>query len=92
MKVNFYATLRQITGTKTVEVPMDGPLTVRQLVDRLIREYPGLQPELVDPEGCLYQHIHILVNGRDYHYLESGENTQVTDSDLVNIFPAVGGG
>jgi molybdopterin synthase sulfur carrier subunit len=92
MKVNFYATLRQITGTKTVEVPTDEPLTVRQLVDRLIQTYPGLKPELVDPEGCIYQHIHILVNGRDYQWLDSREDAKINETDLVNIFPAVGGG
>lgn len=92
MKVNFYATLRQIIGQKTIELPIEGPVTVRQLVDILIQSYPGLQQELVDPNGGLYQHVHILINGRDYQYLDSGENTQVTKDDLVNIFPAVGGG
>ena len=95
MRVNFYATLRQITGKKTVEVETgDGAasLTVRELLDRLFSVYPGLAGELVDEQGDLHGYVHVLINGRDAPYLQTGMDTRLSPEDHVDIFPAVGGG
>jgi MoaD family protein len=92
MKINFYATLRQITGQKTIELPLDGTITVRELLDQVLCLYPAMRDELVDENGALLQRVHVLINGRDVPYLENQMNTIVTSSDTVNIFPAVGGG
>jgi sulfur-carrier protein len=92
MKINFYATLRQITGQKTIELPLDGTITVRELLDQVLRLYPAMRDELVDENGALLQRVHVLINGRDVPYLENQMNTIVTSRDTVNIFPAVGGG
>jgi MoaD family protein len=92
MKINFYATLRQITGQKTIELPLDGTITVRELLDQVLCLYPAMRDELVDEHGALLQRVHVLINGRDVPYLENQMNTIVTSSDTVNIFPAVGGG
>lgn len=92
MKINFYATLRQIVGQKSVEYPVEGTITVSQLLDGLIQIYPGLRAELLDEEGELLERIHILVNGRDVPYLQDALQTEITAKDTINIFPAVGGG
>ena len=92
MKINFYATLRQITGQKTIELPLDGTITVRELLDQVLCLYPAMRDELVDENGALLQRVHVLINGRDVPYLENQMNTIVTSRDTVNIFPAVGGG
>ena len=92
MKINIYATLRQIVGQKTVEYGIDYPVTVRGLIDEIVQIYPGLRRELIDENGEIYQHVHVLVNGRDAPYLENAYETQVMQDDTVNIFPAVGGG
>ncbi len=92
MRINFYATLRQIVGGKTVDLAFDNPITVQQLIDALLAHYPGLQPQLYDPNGHLYPHVHLFINGRDAQYLENGLNTTIGPGDMVNIFPPVGGG
>lgn len=92
MIVNFYATLRQIVGRKTLDIDFQENGTVRQLVTDIIRDYPLIQRELFDENGELYRHVHILVNGRDTPYLENAIDTVLLPSDEVNIFPAVGGG
>jgi molybdopterin synthase sulfur carrier subunit len=92
MKINFYATLRQIVGQKTIEMGIDHPISVHDLVYEIVTTYPGLRAERIDGNGNIYQHVHILVNGRDSVFLENGNNTFVTQKDTMNIFPAVGGG
>jgi molybdopterin synthase sulfur carrier subunit len=92
MKVNFYATLRQVVGTKTVDLALAEGATVHQLVAEMIRCYPGLQRELLDEQGQLYGHVHVFVNGRDAQYLENGLDTPLSTEDTLGVFPAVGGG
>lgn len=92
MKVNFFATLRQVTGQKTIELPLNENITVRQLIEQIIALYPNLRDELFDENGKLHRRVHILVNGRDVPYLENQMDATVTPRDTINIFPAVGGG
>jgi MoaD family protein len=92
MKVNFYATLRQIVGKKTVEFTLPDGGTIGQLLDEATRQFPALGRELFDAQKSLYSHIHIFINGRDVPFLEEGLNTPLTTEDVISIFPAVGGG
>ncbi|MFN2106167.1 MAG: ubiquitin-like small modifier protein 1 [Candidatus Promineifilaceae bacterium] len=92
MKVNFYATLRQIVGQKTVELDLPEGTTAIQLVEAVMEQYPRMRPELVDENGDLHGHIHLFVNGRDAPFLENQLDTVVKPTDKIDIFPPVGGG
>jgi molybdopterin synthase sulfur carrier subunit len=92
MKVSFYATLRQVVGAKTVDFDLPAGSTVQQLLDEMIRRYPGLRRELLDENGELYRHVHIFVNGRDATFLERGLDAELSHEDTLGVFPAVGGG
>jgi molybdopterin synthase sulfur carrier subunit len=92
MQVNFYATLRQIVGGKTVELPLPAGSTAQDLIDALIARFPALRDQLLDEHGQLYQHVHLFVNGRDAEYLDGGLRAVLSPTDTVNIFPPVGGG
>ncbi len=71
MKVNFYATLRKISGQKTIEFDLDEGMTARQLLDLALERFPDMREELVDEDGNLYGHVHLFVNGRDSRFLEN---------------------
>lgn len=92
MKVNFYATLRQIVGSKTKELPLPKGTTVRQLIEGVLSDYPGLKPMLFDEMGQLHGHVHVFINGRDAPYLHGGLEATLAPDDTVDIFPATGGG
>jgi len=92
MKVNFFATLRPIVGSKTVEVGFTEGLTLRQVLNDLSVRFPQLRPELLDENGNLCGHVHVFVNGRDVPFLADKINTRISPQDAVNIFPPVGGG
>ena len=93
MNVNFYATLRLITGKKTVtfEHLPDG-CTVRDVLEECFKLYPALRAELMTADNELHGHVHFFVNGRDVPYMEHSLNTRVSRSDKLDVFPAVGGG
>ena len=92
MQVNFFATLRQIVGQKTVDIPIDDGATVRQLVKEIVRSYPELEQEMLDEHGDLFEHVHVIINGRDYNFLDQGFDTRIGKDDRVSVFPAIGGG
>ena len=92
MKVNFYATLRPIVGGKTVDFETDRDLTVRETLDMMVTRFPKLRTELLDENGNMHGHVHFFVNGRDAQFLTDGIETKITPEDVVNVFPAVGGG
>ncbi len=92
MKVNFFATLRQIVGQKTVEIDLPANTSVQDFLEILTTQYPPMRKELLDPNGNLYRHVHVFVNGRDAPFLENGMETIIQPTDTLNIFPAVGGG
>ena len=92
MIVNFYATLRSVVGAKRANFPLPAGTTVRELLNEVIRCYPGLQHELFNEQGELYQHVHVFVRGRDAPFLENGLDTPLAADETLGIFPAVGGG
>lgn len=92
MKVNFFATLRDIAGGKVVEFPLENGMTALKLLDTIVDKFPLMKKELLDANGKMYGHVHFFINGRDVQFLDDGFQTQITPDDVVNVFPAVGGG
>ncbi len=92
MNVNFYATLRPIVGGKTVEVEFADGIRLSQILQELITRFPPLRTELFDENDNLHGHVHVFLNGRDSTFLPLKLNTPVSLEDMINIFPAVGGG
>ena len=92
MKVNFFATLRDIAGGKAVEFDVEHGITAQELLDTIIKRFPIMKKELLDKDGKMYGHVHLFINGRDVQFMDDGFQTKITADDVVNIFPAVGGG
>ena len=92
MKVNFYATLRRITGQKTIDFGLPGGTTVDGLLAAIVDRYPELREELFHKDGTLFDHVHIFINGRDAPYLDQKLSTALEESNTVDVFPAVAGG
>ncbi len=92
MIVRFHATLRQVVGSRTVEVAHAAGMTVQGLLDELLARYPALRAQLVEEDGSLQRHVHVMVNGRDAPYLSDGLATELAPNANLDIFPPVGGG
>jgi molybdopterin synthase sulfur carrier subunit len=91
MQIRLYATLRQIVGTKIVEVPVQTEKTVGDLLRSLVQQYPKLDESIWYPNGSLAGHVAVILNGRDIRHLK-GVDTPITDDDILDVFPPVGGG
>jgi len=92
MNINFYATLRLITGKKIVTLDLADDITVWQLLDRLIAQYPNLHPELLSDDDRLYTSVPVFVNGRNPRLLPKGLETLLTSEDEVSLFSPVASG
>lgn len=92
MKVNFYATLRDIAGGKTIEFDVDHGVTAQELLDAIVERFPLMKKELLNEDGNMYGHVHFFINGRDVQFTDNRFQTRIMPEDTVNVFPAVGGG
>jgi molybdopterin synthase sulfur carrier subunit len=92
MIVNYYATLRQVVGARQTEFLLPQRCTLRQLVEEMVKRYPGLKREMLDQSGNLQSHIHVYVNGRDSVFLDGSFDSILEPDDTISIFPPVGGG
>ena len=91
MEIKVYATLRSVVGGPSVHLNDVLQITVGQMLQELYDRYPALRVYLFDNQGNLHPAMHILINGRDMRYL-NGAETVVTPTDIIRIFPPVGGG
>ena len=82
--VKLYANLRKLAGTKEVSLIGD---TVGTVLDQLVKEKPNLEAILLEKEG-LRPHVLITLNGHNISELD----TQVTEQDVIAVFPPIAGG
>jgi len=80
--------LRTLTGGKD-EVPASGS-NVREVIDDLERNYPGLRERLCDEKG-VRRFVNIYQNEEDIRFLD-GLDTAVKDGDSISVVPAIAGG
>ena len=81
--------MRSHAGGQT-EVKAEGS-TIGEVVDDLIRQFPGVEANLRAPDGGLHRFVNVYVNDADIRY-NGGLEATVSDGDQVSILPAVAGG
>ena len=88
--VKFFATVREITGVKSIELEAE---TIRQLLQSLVVTYGDkFRDTVIDKDtGNLKQFFSCMVNGKRIELLD-GYDTVLKDKDSVALFPPVGGG
>lgn len=65
--------------------------SVKELLDSLEANCPGIKARLCDDEGKPRRFLNIYVNEEDIRFLKNVE-TELKDGDEVSIVPAVAGG
>jgi molybdopterin synthase sulfur carrier subunit len=90
MKIHIPTPLRSYTGgLETVSIP---GTTVNTVFEQLTGKYPELKQHLFTPEGKLRSFVNVYLNDDDIRYLESQQETAVTDTDELTIIPSIAGG
>jgi len=66
-------------------------LTVQELVERVIEQYPSIKFHLLDSEGSLRRHFNVFINGTHIRDL-NGMETPLDEADKVILMASAAGG
>jgi sulfur-carrier protein len=72
------------------EVRADGG-DVGSVLRSLADQHPDLSSQLFAPDGSLNRYVNVYLNDEDVRVLD-GLDTQVGESDVLNVLPAMAGG
>ena len=71
-------------------VRVDGA-TVNAVIRNIVTQFPGLESNLLDPEGGLHRFVNVYVGDDDVRFI-GGLQAEVADGAKISIIPAVAGG
>jgi sulfur-carrier protein len=89
IKVRIPTPLQSMTQNKA-EVESRGA-NIKELIDDLERNFPGIKERICDEKGKIRRFINIYVNEEDVRFLKQ-DQTSLKDGDEVSIIPAIAGG
>lgn len=89
IKVRIPTPLRKLTNGSD-EVAADGK-TIKELIDDLEKNYPGLKERICEPDGRLRRFVNLYLNDEDIRF-KKNMDTELKDSDELSIIPAIAGG
>lgn len=64
---------------------------VRELIDTLEAQHPGIRERICDDKGTVRRFVNIFVADEDIRFLDNLD-TALKDADEVSIVPAIAGG
>ncbi|MDX1615491.1 MAG: ubiquitin-like small modifier protein 1 [Candidatus Promineifilaceae bacterium] len=92
MQITLYANLRQIAGQRTVAFDWHEPVTVEELIAKIVSRYPAMAEALLTEDGRLSEHVRIFADGRDILTAAEPESVLLPAQARIDLFPAIAGG
>lgn len=89
VKVRIPTPLQKLTKDQA-EVAISAK-NVRELLDNLEKQFPGIKGRLCDESGRVRRFVNIYLNEEDIRFLNQ-EATALKEGDEVSIIPAIAGG
>jgi hypothetical protein len=90
--VALYGGARVVSGKPIVDLSFDAPtITLRQMLEKLITNYPLVRPYLLDASGMLQTSIRVLLN-KERPDPDATMATVLHGEDWVTLLVAVAGG
>lgn len=90
VKVKIPTQLRPLAGGAAL-IEVEGATTLKDLLDKVGADHPGLIERIVDEEGAVRRFVNVYVGDEDVRFLQ-GLETVLDDGATVSILPAVAGG
>ena len=92
LKVKFYSLFRINLKSPGTEYEIEKEITIADLIKKLDQDYDGyFSRKLLAEDGSIARGTIILVNGKNIFHIDKLE-TEVSDGDLVTLFPPSAGG
>ncbi|MGC8573759.1 MAG: hypothetical protein C0171_07225 [Caldisphaera sp.] len=91
IKILMLGTLYLITKHFENIVDFDFEPKLIDVINYIINKHPEIKNQIINNEKLL-DNLSILVNGREYRYINEGLNLILKDGDTVAIVPPAGGG
>ncbi|MCQ4332518.1 MoaD/ThiS family protein [Natronomonas sp. F2-12] len=92
MEWRLFANLAETAGTKRVAVEAGPGDTFGDALEQLLEAHPDLEPEVLDEDGELRDHIRVLRNDENPFVADDGFETELEAGDELAMFPPVSGG
>jgi len=92
VSVRFIGSFHNLSGKSTLELRLEKPCRIRDVIKMITEELPKLELALIDPESENPKaNLLIIVNGREMSVLDRFE-TAIKDGDEMVFVPIVHGG
>lgn len=93
MPVTFHipGPLRIFTGGHSSVVMERAPNTLRDALEMLWAQYPGLRDRIATEQGEIRQHINVFVGDENIRFA-NGLATEIPDGSEITIVPSISGG
>jgi MoaD family protein len=93
MPVRFFVPgpLREFAGGHAEIALAASPRTLKEALEALGRDYPGVARRVIDEQGEVRPHVNLFVSGECVRFA-GGLETPLTDGCEIAILPAVSGG
>lgn len=93
MRWQLFATLAETAGDNEVDIPVEErEPTLREAFDALLAAHPDLEPQVLEEDGSMQEHIRLLCDGEDPFHAADGWETHVSEGTELALFPPVTGG
>jgi molybdopterin converting factor small subunit len=92
MQARFYANMRALIGTSSLNVEDDNVDSFRKLVVYLIEKYPEIEFHLLDSNGNLRQDVPVYVDGRNPRLMPTGIDAPLNPDSVVSFFSPIASG
>lgn len=92
VKVRPLFNLKRIIGSSELVLKLRDEATIKDLIYVLVERYGGELGKLLSSEEVAgKRNVAIFVNGRLIDFID-GDNTRLSDGDVVSLIPPAGGG
>jgi molybdopterin converting factor small subunit len=92
MQARFYANMRTVIGTSSLNVDDAKIDSFRKLVTYLVELYPNAEFHLLDSNGDLRQDVPVYVDGRNPRLMREGIDAPLKPDSIVSFFSPIASG
>lgn len=91
LKINLYTIYRNLAGERSVNLDIEDGSSLSTVLTELFALHPKLEQEFLDENGAIREHVSMFIAGKEV-YGTDGLETQLSNSDIIDIIPPVEGG